>query len=103
MLQKHAGVRLDSSDVFVNVVGGLRLREPAADLAVALAIASSKQQSPLPSDLAAFGEIGLTGEIRFVSQAEKRKAEAKKLGFPKIASNAEFQVLSETVKKLLCR
>ncbi len=101
VLQKHAGIKLDSSDVFVNVVGGFRLREPAADLAVALAIASSKKQIPLAVDLAAFGEIGLTGEIRFVSQTEKRSKEAKKMGFTKIASSAEFRSLAAAVKKLL--
>lgn len=101
VLQKHAGIKLDSSDVFVNVVGGFRLREPAADLAVALAIASSKKQIPLAQDLAAFGEIGLTGEIRFVSQTEKRAKEAKKMGFTKTASSAEFRSLAAAVKKLL--
>ena len=101
VLQKHAGIKLDSSDVFVNVVGGFRLREPAADLAVALAIASSKKKIPLAVDLAAFGELGLTGEIRFVSQSEKRSREAKKMGFQKIASGQEFRSLAAAVRKLL--
>ena len=101
VLQKHAGLKLDSSDVFVNVVGGFRLREPAADLAVALAIASSKTKIPLDSGLAAFGEIGLTGEIRKVSQSEKRAKEAEKMGFAKIASGAEFRSLATAVRKLL--
>jgi DNA repair protein RadA/Sms len=101
VLQKHAGIRLDSSDVFVNVVGGFRLREPAADLAVALAIASSKSKTPLPVDLAAFGELGLTGEIRSVSQIVKREKESKKMGFKKIVNGKEFRTLAEAVKKLL--
>ncbi|MFH0776268.1 MAG: magnesium chelatase domain-containing protein, partial [Patescibacteria group bacterium] len=96
-----AGLKLDSSDVFVNVVGGFRLREPAADLAVALAIASSKSKIPLAPDLAAFGEIGLTGEIRNVSQNEKRGREAKKMGFGKIASGQNLRSLADAVKKLL--
>ncbi len=101
VLQKHAGIRLDSSDVFVNVVGGFRLREPAADLAVALAIASSKSKTPLPPDLAAFGEIGLTGEIRMVSQIDKRKKESQNMGFGKVVSGKEFRFVSEAIKKLL--
>jgi DNA repair protein RadA/Sms len=67
--------------VFVNVVGGLRISEPAADLAVALSIASSFQNMPLPSDLAAIGEVGLSGELRSVSQLSRRLNEALKLGF----------------------
>lgn len=101
VLQKHAGVKLDSSDVFVNVVGGFRLREPAADLAVALAIASSKKKIPLAENLVAFGEIGLTGEIRNVSQSEKRARESRKMGFEKIASGREFRSLAAAVRKLL--
>lgn len=100
VLQRHAGIKLDNLDVFANVVGGFRLREPAADLAVALAIASSKNKTPLAPDLAAFGEVGLTGEIRHVSQAEKRKKEAEKLGFKKIVSGKEIRSVSEAVKKL---
>ncbi len=82
VLDRYAGLRLDSSDVFVNVAGGLKLREPAADLAVALAIASSKLKKPFPSPASLTGEVGLAGEIRAVSQAEKRGKEAAKLGFP---------------------
>ncbi|MCF7845651.1 MAG: DNA repair protein RadA [Candidatus Peribacteraceae bacterium] len=101
VLQKHTGIKLDSSDVFVNVVGGFRLREPAADLAIALAIASSKSKIPLNPNLAAFGELGLTGEIRSVSQSDKRAREAKKMGFQELASGKEFRILAAAVKKLL--
>jgi DNA repair protein RadA/Sms len=101
VLQKHAGIRLDSSDVFVNVVGGFRLREPAADLAVALAIASSQKKIPLPTNLTAFGEIGLTGEIRSVSQIEKRKKESQKMSFEKIASGQKFRSLAAAIKEFL--
>ena len=68
VLSKRVGLRLDDQDIFVNVIGGLRINEPAADLAVALAIASSMRNLALPNDLAAVGEIGLSGELRTVSQ-----------------------------------
>jgi len=81
VLERYAGLKLDSSDVYVNVVGGLKLKEPAADLAIAMAIASSKLKKPLPQTMAAMGEMGLSGEIRKVSQSDKREKEAKKMGF----------------------
>ena len=81
VLSKRVGLRLHDQDVFVNVVGGLRINEPAADLALALAVASSFQNVPLPSDLAAMGEVGLSGELRAVSQLSRRLNEAAKLGF----------------------
>ncbi|MGQ9598166.1 MAG: DNA repair protein RadA [Anaerolineae bacterium] len=81
VLSKRAGLRLFDQDVFVNVVGGLRISEPAADLALALAIASSLQNIPLPSDLVAIGEVGLSGELRTVSHLSRRLNEAVKLGF----------------------
>ncbi|QQR83150.1 DNA repair protein RadA [Candidatus Peregrinibacteria bacterium] len=84
VLERYAQIKLDSSDVFVNVVGGLKLSEPAVDLAVALAIASSKLKKPLPSDLAVMGEIGLSGEVRSVMQIERRLKECEQLGFQKI-------------------
>ncbi|MFC2015962.1 DNA repair protein RadA, partial [Chloroflexota bacterium] len=81
VLSKRVGLRLHDQDVFVNVVGGLRINEPAADLGLALAIASSVQSLALPSDLAAVGEVGLSGEIRAVSHLSRRLNEAAKLGF----------------------
>jgi DNA repair protein RadA/Sms len=81
VLSKRVGLRLFDQDVFVNVVGGLRISEPAADLALALAIASSFQNRPLPADMAAVGEVGLSGEIRTVSHLSRRLNEAAKLGF----------------------
>ncbi|MDQ9816202.1 magnesium chelatase domain-containing protein, partial [Acinetobacter pittii] len=68
---------------YINVIGGLRLDEPAADLPVALAIASSYRDTPIADDLVAIGEVGLTGEIRAVSQMSQRLAEAARLGFHK--------------------
>ena len=81
VLSKRVGLRLFDQDVFVNVVGGLRISEPAADLAIALAIASSFQNVPAPADLAVIGEVGLSGELRTVSQLPRRLNEAAKLGF----------------------
>ncbi len=81
VLSKRVGVRLSDQDVFVNVVGGLRVGEPAADLAVACAIVSSFRDVPVAGDLAIIGEVGLSGELRAVSQLETRLKEATKLGF----------------------
>jgi len=81
VLSKRVGLRLHDQDVFVNVVGGLRISEPAADLSVALAIASSYRDVPVAHDLAIMGEIGLSGELRSISQARKRLNEAARLGF----------------------
>lgn len=82
--EKRAGLKLNLFDVYINVIGGLRLDEPAADLPVALAVASSYRESPIPDDLAAIGEIGLTGEIRAVSQMNQRLSEVTRLGFKKV-------------------
>jgi DNA repair protein RadA/Sms len=81
VLSKRVGVRLHDQDVFVNVVGGLRVNEPAADLSVAVAIASSYRDVPAAQDLAIMGEIGLSGELRSISQPAKRLNEAARLGF----------------------
>ncbi len=81
VLSKRVGLRLHDQDIFVNVVGGLRINEPAADLSVALAIASSYRDVPVAQDLAVMGEIGLSGELRSISQPIKRLNEAARLGF----------------------
>lgn len=81
VLDKRAGLSFAQLDVFLNVVGGLRMQEPAGDLAVAAALASSVYDRALPSDAVFIGEVGLGGEIRPVSQAERRLAEAGQLGF----------------------
>jgi DNA repair protein RadA/Sms len=81
VLQKRCGIRLHDQDVFVNVVGGLRIDEPAADLAVAAAIASSMRDTPVAPDVAFIGEVGLSGELRSVGQLQPRLNEAAKLGF----------------------
>jgi DNA repair protein RadA/Sms len=81
VLAKRAGLALGNQDVIANVVGGLRVQEPAADLALALAIASSSRDAAVPSDLVAVGEVGLSGELRSVGQLERRLGEAERLGF----------------------
>jgi len=81
VLDKRAGMRLGACDVYINVVGGVKLDEPAVDLGVALALASSLYDLPVPPDLVAVGEIGLTGEIRAVGHIDQRVREAARLGF----------------------
>jgi len=81
VLSKRAGLKLFNQDVIVNVTGGLRVNEPAVDLGIALAIASGFRDTQPLSDLVAFGELGLNGELRGVSQVERRIAEAIRLGF----------------------
>ncbi|MBI5379445.1 MAG: DNA repair protein RadA [Nitrospirae bacterium] len=81
ILEKRAGLRLTGQDVYVNVVGGITIEEPAVDLGVCLAVASSHREIPIDSRTLVFGEVGLAGEIRAVSQAEVRVKEAAKLGF----------------------
>src|SRR2546427_1142745 len=80
VLSRHARLPLGQADVFVNVAGGVRIDEPGADLAVALAIASAARGAPVVSGLAAFGEIGLTGRLRAATQADRRLEECAKLG-----------------------
>ena len=81
MLEKRVGFHLIGDDVFVNIAGGLEIDEPAADLGVVASVASSYKNRPVDPHTAVFGEVGLSGEVRHVPQAEKRLAEAKKLGF----------------------
>ena len=84
VLEKRCGVNLGGFDVYVNVMGGIKLGEPASDLAVCAALASSYFDKPIDKFTAAFGEVGLTGEVRAVSYAEKRVAECVKMGFKKV-------------------
>ena len=92
VLEKHAKLKLSTYDIYVNVAGGMRLYEPAIDLSIAIAIASSCMDFIMPTDTVAIGEIGLTGEIRSVTAIDKRITEAEKLGFKRIiipAGNAK--------------
>ena len=81
VLQKHGGEKLESIDVFVNVIGGFKIAEPAADLGLLMAVASSKLKKSLSSKVVVFGEVGLSGEVRAVSHLERRLQEAEKMGF----------------------
>jgi DNA repair protein RadA/Sms len=81
VLHRHAGVACMDQDVFVNAVGGVRISEPAADLAVMLSIQSSLRGKPLPQGFIAFGEVGLAGEVRPAPRGQERLKEAAKLGF----------------------
>lgn len=104
VLHRHAGVACMDQDVFVNAVGGVRISEPAADLAVLLAIASSLRGKPLPKGFFAFGEVGLAGEVRPAPRGQERLREAAKLGFsvglipqgnaPRGAHGRDFEGLS---------
>lgn len=84
VLEKRGGFRLGAQDVFINIAGGLKIEDPAMDLAIVMALVSSWQERPLPQDICFAGEIGLGGEIRAVHRIENRIAEAEKLGFKKI-------------------
>jgi len=84
VLEKKSGANLLSHDVYVNIAGGLAFDEPAVDLGVIAALVSSQKNIPIPSDVALFGEVGLLGEIRSVSQPELRAREAAMLGFRRI-------------------
>mgnify|MGYP001108444463 CR=1 FL=1 len=81
VLEKKAGIHLASSDAYVNIAGGMKMTEPAIDLGISLAVVSSYRDIVIPDSVIAFGEVGLSGEVRAVSMAGQRVAEAKKLGF----------------------
>ena len=84
VLEKRLGLRFSINDVYLNVVGGIRIEETASDAGTALALISSIRDIPVPEDLVCMGELGLSGEIRAVSRAEDRVAEAKRLGFKQV-------------------
>ena len=97
VLEKRLGLRFSANDAYLNVIGGLRLEEPAADLSVALALISSLKDKVLPDDLVAIGELGLAGEVRAVGGIEQRVKECARLGFHRIVvpkKNAETKNLN---------
>jgi DNA repair protein RadA/Sms len=105
VLGRHAGIGLGNADVFVNVVGGVRVDEPGADLAVALAVASAAKRTVLGADrpLACFGELGLTGELRTVAHADRRLAEAEKFGLAQVIEPGECRSLRDALQRALAR
>ena len=98
VLEKRGGLSISNQDAYVNIVSGIKVNEPAADLGIALAVASSYKNVPISKDLVAIGEIGLTGEVRSVSSVEKRIKEAEKLGFKTciVPENSKKQLKMET-------
>ena len=108
VLERRAGLNLSQYDVHINVVGGVKANEPAADLAVALAIASAYKDKALGKDLAVFGEVGLGGEVRTVRQGEKRLKECEQLGMKRVitsankSTNSQIKVISvKNIKELI--
>lgn len=100
-LEKHCGIALQNHDVYVNVVGGFRIKNPEADLAIALAIVSSFKEKALGRNTVAFGEVGLSGEVRNVSQIERRVGEAKKMGFDNILEPFKIKTLRQALGDML--
>ena len=99
VLEKRAGLPLGNQDVYLNIVGGIRINEPALDLGIILAACSSYKNIAIPNDTIAIGEVGLTGEVRSVNQIEKRVKEAEKLGFKKcIIPESNKKVLKDSSK-----
>lgn len=96
VLEKRLGLRFSQNDVYLNVIGGLNIDEPAADVAIALALISSLTNRTIPDDLIAIGELGLAGECRTVSELEYRVKEAARLGFTKVIVPAGNSVQSKT-------
>jgi DNA repair protein RadA/Sms len=101
VLERHCGMHLGANDVYASVAGGLRITEPAADLGIALAIASSLRNVALAPRTAAFGEVGLSGELRPVSAADRREGEARKLGYAQIVSPANSADLARAIRDAL--
>ena len=100
VLTRRCGLPLYESDVFVNVAGGLKVTEPAADLAISLAIASAYFDKPLSGNVIAVGEVGLLGEIREVVAQEKRMKEARRMGFTNPLSSREAKFVGQAIKIL---
>lgn len=98
VLQKRAGLNLAQYDIHLNVVGGLNADEPAADLAVCLAIASAYKDKALGADLCVFGEVGLGGEVRSVPHTERRIKECEKLGMKRVISHEKYKNIGELIK-----
>ncbi|MGC1380891.1 MAG: DNA repair protein RadA, partial [Candidatus Baltobacteraceae bacterium] len=98
VLERRAGFSLGAHDIYASVAGGLRVVEPAADLGIALAIASSFRNVALPPEAAVFGELGLSGEVRAVGSSERREAEARKLGYARLISPTTARDVVEAIR-----
>lgn len=97
VLEKRVGLQIQNQDVYINIVGGIKINEPSIDLGIAISVASSFRNIPIDEDVAVTGEVGLTGEVRAVSFIEKRIAECKKLGFKKIVvPRSNYDVVKDT-------
>ncbi len=103
VVEKRVGIRLSQSDAYINVAGGMRVNEPAIDLAMVLAIVSSHRNIVIEQTMVVFGEVGLSGEVRSISQIQPRLLEAKKLGYSTcmIPKNAEVGVEIEGSMKII--
>lgn len=100
IMQKSLNINLSNQDVYVNVAGGFKVSERAADLPVVMAILSSFYGQPVPANSIAFGEVGLLGEVRKVSHLDKRTKEAKKLGFSTLVSDGKYKSIQDVAKIL---
>ncbi|MBV8726476.1 MAG: DNA repair protein RadA, partial [Candidatus Eremiobacteraeota bacterium] len=101
VLERRVGMHLGQHDVYASVAGGLRMNEPAADLGIALAIASAFRNVPIAQDAAAFGELGLSGEIRAVHAAARRTSEARRLGFRTLLSPESHSDVAQAIEAAL--
>ncbi len=101
ILSRRAGLPINQNDVFINVVGGLTIKEPAIDLALAMSLASAHFDKPLPKNTLAIGEVDLLGEIRKATSSEKRIKEARRLGYKNVISNSAFSYISQAIKQYL--
>ncbi|MFN2459576.1 MAG: DNA repair protein RadA [Candidatus Velthaea sp.] len=101
VLERRAGMQLGGHDIYASVAGGLRVNEPAADLGIALAIASAFRNVPVASNVAAFGELGLSGELRGVGQTARRAAEATKLGFTRLIAPENAPDVAHAIRAAL--
>jgi DNA repair protein RadA/Sms len=101
VLEKRFGVRVSSSDVFLNIAGGLKPEDPATDLGIICAIVSSSEDIPVSPEICFAGEVGLSGEIRPVNRIEQRIAEAAKLGFKKFILSRHHKIPDQTQIELI--
>lgn len=101
VLERRAGFALGAHDVYASVAGGLRIVEPAADLGIALAIASSFRNVPISASVAVFGELGLSGEVRGVGSTDRREAEARKLGYTQVISPTNTRDIADAIRQTL--